>query len=208
VPYEPKKRLYAISVGTPGGAHYAYDFETNALLRVWRGGWLDAQEMWEGRGEHQLARPTGPALTLNAKPTVALLEFPRTAAWPGQDEALFSSQGYTLEANGQPVFRSKLGDVKITDRIASIEGGRGLERTMTFDGKLISWDTCVLLAEADQITEQPSGGWVIGDREYYLEYAAGAAHRPQIQTRGGRQQLVVRLTNATLNEPLSYRLFW
>lgn len=208
VPYEPKKRLYAISVGTPGGAHFAYDFETNALLRVWRGGWLDAQEMWEGRGEHQLARPTGPALTLNAKPTVALLEFPRTAAWPTQEEALFTSQGYTLEANGQPVFRSKLGDVKITDRIASIEGGRGVERTLTFNGKLISWDTCVLLAESERITEQPAGGWVIGDREYYVDYPANAAHRPQIQTRGGRQQLVVRLTNATLNEPLSYRLLW
>ena len=64
------------------------------------------------------------------------------------------------------------------------------------------------VAEAEQINEQPGGGWVIGDREYYLDYAAGAAHRPQIQTRGGRQQLVVRLTNATLNEPLSYRLFW
>ena len=49
---------------------------------------------------------------------------------------------------------------------------------------------------------------MIGDREYYLDYPASSAHRPQLQTRGGRQQLVVRLTNATLNEPLSYRLFW
>ena len=98
--------------------------------------------------------------------------------------------------------------MKITDRIASVEGGRGLERTLTFNGKLISWDTCVLLAESNRINEQPGGGWVIGDREYYLDYPASSAHRPQLQTRGGRQQLVVRLTNATLNEPLSYRLFW
>ena len=54
--------------------------------------------------------------------------------------------------------------------------------------------------------EQPGGGWVIGDREYYLDYAAGAAHRPQLQTRGGRQQLVVRLTNATLNKAAALAL--
>lgn len=208
-PYEPKKRLYAAAIGTPAGVHYAYDFETGALLRVWRGGFLDTGEMWEGRGENQIGKPTGPALTLNAKPTVALIEFPQTSDWPDQPDAMQSSQGYSLEKDGQPVFFSTLSGLKIRDRIAPTADGHGLIRSLNFTGKLAMWETWVLLAEADVITPQPDGrGWIIGDRGYYLDWPADSAHAAVVRTRGGHQQLVVLLTKATLTEPLVYTLIW
>ncbi len=208
VPFEPKKRLYATSVGTPQGVHYAYDLETGALLRAWRGTWIDTAEMWEGRGEPQLAKPTGPSLTLNAKPTVALIDNPRTAGWPESADALQSSQGYTLEPNGQPVFLSKLSDVSIRDRLAPTADGKALTRRLDFKGSLPSWETQVLLAEADVITPQPGGGWVIGDRDYYIDWPAGSAHQPTIRKVGDRQLLFVRLSKSTLEAPLSYSLVW
>ncbi|MEO6001776.1 MAG: family 16 glycoside hydrolase [Opitutus sp.] len=208
VPFEPKKRLYAISVGTPAGVHYAYDFETSAILRVWRGAWLDTTEMWVNRGEPQLAKAAGPALTLQAKPTIAMIESPKTAGWPDQLDPLASSQGYTLEANGQPVFQSSLAGLKITDRIAPTADGSGLERTMTFKGTLAFWETFVLLAEADQITPQPGGGWVVGDRSYYIDVPKDAPLQPVLHLRGGRQQLVARISRSSLADPLVYSLIW
>ena len=208
VPFEPKKRLYAINVGTPAEVNFSYDFETGALLRAWRGNFLDAYELWHERAENQLAKPTGPAITFNARPLVALVEFPTSGGWPDQPDAMASSQGYTLEQDGTPTFLSKLSDLTIRDRIAPSADGRGLARTLTFGGKFTDWSTWVLLAEADTITPQPSGGWVIGDREYYLDWPADPAHTPVVHTRGGKQQLVVRLSKATLEAPLNYSLVW
>jgi len=82
VPFDPRKRLYAASVGTPAGVHFAYDFETGTVLRAWRGSFVDTFSMWDGRGNDQLAKPAGPALTFHGKPTVAHIEYARDGDWP------------------------------------------------------------------------------------------------------------------------------
>jgi hypothetical protein len=208
VPFDPKKRLYAINVGTPGGVNYSYDFETGALLRVWRGDFLDTFEMWDGRGENQLGKPAGPALTLNDKPVLALLER-YVNDWPDQPDMMWSSQGYRLETDGQPTFRFKLSTLSATDRIAPAPDGSGLVRTLTVKGETTSWGSWVLLAEADRITPQEGGrGFVIGDRSYYLDLPADAPVKPLLRTRNGRQQLVVPIDGATLGHPITFSLVW
>ena len=208
VPFEPKKRLYAINVGTPAGLHYSYDFETGAILRVWRGEFLDTFEMWDGRGENQLAKPAGPALTLSDKPVLALLE--RYANdWPDRPDALWSSQGYRLEPDGQPTFLFKLSTLSATDRIAPAADGQSLTRTLVVSGKTTSWDSWVLLAEADHIIPQPGGhSFVIGDHAYYLDLPADSAIRSLLRTRNGRQQLLVPIDGTTLGQPIVYSLVW
>lgn len=208
VPYDPRKRLYAINVGSPTGLHYAYDFETGALLRAWRGHFLDTFEMWDGRGENQIAKPAGPSLTFNAKPTVVLLE--RGAYdWPDAPEILWSSQGYTLEPDGQPVFLAKLASLSIRDRIAATADGRGLTRSINLSGRNTDWETWVLLAEADRIAPQPGGnGFIVGDRAYYLDLPADSAVQPVIRTRNGRQQLAVAVPGNAISKPIVYTLVW
>jgi hypothetical protein len=208
VPFEPRKRLYAASVGTPAGVHYAYDFETGAILRAWRGPFINAADMWEGRGNDQLARPEGPALTFPGKPAIALIEYAASGDWPDQPDALWSPQGYTLEADGQPVFLSKLAGLSLTDRVAPAKDGRGLARTLHVKGSLPSWSAWVLLAEATAITPQPAGSWIVGDREWFLDWPADAVQRPVLRTVNGRQQLAVPLTAALLEKPLSYSIVW
>jgi hypothetical protein len=208
VPFAPRKRLYAASVGTPAGVHFAYDFETGALLRAWRGSFLNTAEMWEGRGADQTAQPEGPALTFNGKPAVALIEYAARGDWPDQPEPLWSSQGYTLEADGTPVFLGRLAELTVRDRIAAVPDGKGLTRTLTLSGALPSWSTWVLVAEADTITAQPGGGWVIGDREWYLDWPADVPPRAIVRTVGAKQQLAVPLTAANLATPLHYTLVW
>ena len=209
VPFAPRKRLYAASVGTPAGVHYAYDFETGAVLRAWRSAFINTADMWEGRGNDQVAQANGPALTFNAKPAIALIEYAQRNDWPDQPEALWSSRGYTLEPDGQPVFLSQLSDLSIRDRIAPTADGRGLTRRLDLAGKLPSWSTWVLLAEASTIAPQPDGrGWIIGEREWYLDWNPKAGRQPVVRTVGGKQQLAIPLTAATLTEPITYSIIW
>jgi hypothetical protein len=207
VPFEPRKRLYAAAVGTPAGVHYAYDFETGSLLHAWRGSFINTVDMWENRGNDQLARATGPVLTFDGKPTVGLLEYPRTSGWPDRPEDLWVAKGYTLEPNGQPVFQAELAALRISDRIAPTADGRGLARTLQIKGSLPSWSAWVLLAEGDRITPRP-GGWVVGDRAWYVDWPADAVHKPIIRSVNGRQQLAIPLAGSTLEAPINYSLVW
>ncbi len=209
VPFEPRKRLYTAAVGTPAGVHYAYDFETGAVLRAWRGTFLDTAQMWDGRGNEQTAKPTGPALTFPGQPTLASIESAAHGGWPGQPEALWSSQGYELEADGTPIFLGRLAEISVRDRLAATANGRGLTRTLALTGKLPSWSTWVLLAEASLITPQPGGhGWIVGDREWFVDWPANAPHRPVLRTINGRQQLAVALTATNLELPITYAIVW
>jgi len=207
VPFQPYKRLYAVSVGTPAGTHFAYDFETGALLRAWRGAFVDATSMWRDRGHNQEAVPTGPALTFAARPVVALLEFSRSSGWPERPEPLWRPLGYRLEPDGLPVFSAEIAGLKVEDRIAPADGGRSLERTIVVTGELPSWSAWVSLAEGERITPRP-GGWVIGDREWYLDWPADAALQPILRTWNGRQQLAVLLTPRLLGTPIRSTLTW
>jgi len=101
-----KKRLYAINVGTPAGAHYAYDFETAAILACGAGSSSTRLKCGTVAVKTSWANPR-PCLTLNAKPVLALLE-QYTNDWPVETDAMWSSQGYRLEPDGQPTFLFKL----------------------------------------------------------------------------------------------------
>ena len=207
VPFEPRKRLYAASVGSPVGVHFAYDFETGSILRAWRGSFVDAVQMWEGRGNDQTAQPTGPALTFDGKPTLGLIERASTGDWPDRPEPLWTSQGYELEPDGTPVFLGSLAEITVRDRVSA--NAQGLERTLTLQGKLPSWSAWVLLAEAESITPQPGGqGWVVGNREWYVDWPSSASHRPVIRSVNGRQQLAVPLTASNLQKPIRYAVIW
>jgi hypothetical protein len=209
VPFDPRKRLYAASIGSPAGVHFAYDFETGTVLRAWRGSFVDTAAMWEGRGEDQTAKPTGPALTFHGKPTIAMIEKAATGDWPDQPEALWSPQGYELGADGTPVFLSALSDLTIRDRLTPLASGHGLARNLEIKGRLASWSTWVLLAEADRITPQPGGrGWIIGQREWFLDWPANSAHRPVIRSFNGRQHLAIPLSAGNLEKPVNYSIVW
>ena len=209
VPFDPRKRLYAASVGTPAGVHYAYDFETGTVLRAWRGSFVDTYAMWENRGNDQTAVANGPALTFPGKPTIALIESAANGDWPEQPDALWSSRGYALEADGTPVFLGKLADIEVRDRIAAQADGKGLTRTLVLKGKLPSWSTWVLLAESTSITPQPGGkGWIVGEREWFIDWPANAAQQPILRNVNGKQQLAVALTAANLEKPITYSIVW
>jgi hypothetical protein len=213
VPVGGALRLYACLVGTPAGVHYAYDFESGALLSVWRGEFADMVEIWGPRARNQTARPAGREVAVAAKPLIALfsnrpmIAFPQT--WPEQPAPLYESLGYELEPDGQPVFLAKIERLAIRDRIAAEADGRGLRRTLEFSGALSPWETWLLLAEADTIAAHSGGrGWSAGAGEWTIEWSADSPHRPVVRAEGARQLLVLRLDRAKLHAPVEYLISW
>lgn len=211
-PFGEALRLYACVVGAPAGIHYAYDLETGALLSVWRGPFADVSELWAGRSLSQTARPAGGELALSAKPAFALfpnrlLEYPKI--WPEQPLALYASQGYELEPDGQPVFLANLEYLTIRDRIAPSADGRGLTRRLEFGGELSPWETWLLLGEADAIAPLPDGsGWSAGEGGWTVEWPAGSPHQPVVRTESGRQLLALKIEPGNLAQPVAYTLTW
>ena len=207
IAFPPVKRLYAAAVGTPAGVHFAYDLERGALLRAWRGGFVDAAEMWYERGDSQLAKPLGATIDFTGKAGVAVLETPAADGWPETPGALYASEGYRLERDGTPVFLATLASLRFSDVFAPAAEGVGLTRTVTVEGTAASWAAFVLLAEADVITPAP-GGWVIGDRQHYIDWPEASPHRPVVVTARGRQRLVVPVGGKNPTAPVSYTLVW
>jgi hypothetical protein len=206
VPFDGYKRLYAVSVGNPVGEHFAYDLEAASILRVWRGRFLDASELWIERAESQIAKPNGPSLTLSGKPLLAMFAegVPR---WPDRAAQTAASKGYRIEADGQPTFLYSYVGVDVTDRVAALPDGRGLARTLHITGK--PWERSLWLLVAEGTEVKPiDGGYVVGDREYYIDWPKESELQPSIRTEKDRQQLVVHLPVDNAPHDLSYNLIW
>ena len=213
VPCDGVLRLYACVVGTPAGVHYAYDFDTGALLSVWRGAFVDMLEIWGPRPRSHAARPAGNEIAVATRPLLArfshraMIEYPKV--WPREAEPLYTAQGYALEADGQPVFFARCEDLLIRDRIAPGAGGSELQRRLEFSGKLSPWETWLLLAEAGTITAGEDGKtWTAVASKWTVAWPGGSARRPTIREEAGRALLVFRLAAEDLGRPLTYSIRW
>lgn len=206
--FEGAKRIYTAAVGSPTGTHYTYDLEAATVLRVWRGEFLDAASMWSGRGNDQTGDPMGPALTLSGKPLLAQFA-DGELLWPARPAQTAVSKGYRLNAAGEPTFLYSYVGVALEDRITAREDARGLTRSMRFTGAPWERNVWVLIAEGSEVSALPGGGgYVIGDREFYIDWPKDAALKPVVRTQGGISQLVVSLPPDGAQHDLAYTLVW
>ncbi len=207
-PFDPAKRLYSVAVGESNGVHYAYDFKTATILRVWNGPFLNLFEFWDGRAHNQYLKPIGPALTFHDNPTVGLLES-GDHGWPTESDAMWKFDGYTLDDRGAPTFHARLSDIEIEDSISTTAVPRSLQRSLTLRGDHTSWMTGILVAEAESITAQTDGlSYIIGDRDYYVHVSADNEHQPFVRRINGRDQLLLFPPKSGKDVNLTYTLVW
>ena len=123
-----KKISHGISVSSAAGANYSYDLNSSQLLRVWRGGFLNATPMWDSRG-NGVSVPVGivtelsdgSALLLNADFTAT------TKEW--------QAKGYQVLGDGAVKFSAKSKDgFELKDQIQATEDGKGIERSLELSG--------------------------------------------------------------------------
>lgn len=208
VRYRDTKRVIVMSVADPLGVHYSYDLAQGSLLHVWRGPFLETTQMWHERGESQTAEPLGSVVTLAGTPSIAVLA-DANATWPDSvvDERQLHRDGFQLDKAGRPTFLYRVGGVAVEDRIVPDDGGSSLRRELRLRATSAPAGLYVQLAEADHITQERDGSFVVGDRSYYV-VPSGAGPRPVIRRVGENDELVVLVKFEGGVGFVSYTLVW
>lgn len=198
------KRTHVVSVGEPAGVHYTYDLQTGTLLLGWRGPFLETTQMWEGRGEPQLGEPRGSAVELPGGPTLASVS--GTSIWPDsvREEARYRSHGYDLDEGGRPVFRYRLGDSEVEDRVIPLGDRRGLEREITITGAAAG--LAARLAAGESIERLRDGAYLV-DGAYYIVPGSGLRGVTIREVEGGRE-LIVPVPRGRGGSVVRYEVVW
>ncbi|NJO01591.1 MAG: hypothetical protein HC880_07790 [Bacteroidia bacterium] len=200
-----QRLTHTIGVGSPQGVNFVYDLKHANPVCVWRGEFVDATPMWNGRGDGSF-RPRGATQYLFTGAALAQLDtlaqaFPRTLS----EAEGFKNKGYQIEeATGLPIFLYAQDTLMIEDRIYPHESGNALTRTLTVKNGLADAKLYLKLAEGDSIAQMPDGSYAV-DQQYYLRNFS--AQPPIIRQIAGKKELVVLLNQIPLHIPLSGKIY-
>ena len=203
------KKTHAVSVGDPRKLHYTYDLAQGSLLRAWKGPFVQANAMWQGRGIEQRVVPqgSGPIFT-GASPLAALAS--ESVAWPDsvRSDAGHEYLGYRLDAQGDPTFRYRVQGLTVEDRLRADSTGGRLVRTLRFSGAPASDRLFVRLIRADTLQAAGPDRFVAGDRRYYVELLNATAKRAQLRRSAGARELLLSIPAEGLPIELRYAIIW
>jgi hypothetical protein len=204
------KRTTVMSVADPAGVHYSYDLATGAPIFVWRGPFLETTQMWDGRGEDQIARPVGSVVDLSGVPTVAFLG-DANAAWPDSlpDEREFTRLGFQLDKSGRPTIRWRVHGVTVDDALRPDSSGPSLRRELRLHAPAsTSADGLyVLLAQGKNIVRQSDGSYAVDDKSYLVTLPSGST-QPVLREQNGRAELLVPVRFDRGEAAVTYSIVW
>jgi hypothetical protein len=203
-----EKRTHVLSVGTPQGGHYAYDLAQGSLLRAWKGSFLQMNQMWEGRGIEQRARPLGSGPVFSGAPPLAVLPR-RTAAWPDSSQRNVEHEylGYRLDERERPTFRYRFEGLEVTDQFRVHDSGGCLTRTVRLTGRPSSDRIFVRLLRDTPLRRAGPDRFVVGDRQYYLTVQKEFDSLFLRRSNGARELLLPVPADSSSTE-IRYELTW
>jgi hypothetical protein len=202
VNFNGKKRTHVVSLGSTGQTNYSYDVKQGALFQVWHGPFMDVTEMWEQRGEPQLARPRGSVVPLSEAPALTVLVNKETTLWP--DSVAFDdlkNMGYTLDKQRNPTFEYEMGGYHVTDKVAAGNADKSILRQITVTNAPANLYSRI--ARGASITAAGNGLFIIGDKGYYVQIDEKL--KPWIRYSKNGSELLVPVT---ANTPVTYSLIW
>lgn len=186
-----KRVTHAVSVASPHNLHYTYDLHSGAILQLWRGGFLDATPMWDGRG-NGTSKPLGTVQYLSPQQLqVARLDGEKDA-WPQEIDKSLKSKGYNVDRKHIPTFEYEIEGVNISDRSEVADEGRMLQRTIIADRE--AENLFVLIAESDKIEALSKEEYSIGDNAYYILLDNPKVSKPFVREMNGKKQLLAPLS--------------
>lgn len=184
--------VHGVSVGSGQNVHYTYDMDNGMLVQMWRGDFLDATPMWDGRG-NGTSLPLG-AVQRFGKPTLGVAQLANgQAAWPVDTVGTqYKPKGYTVDAESAPTFTYQIFGATVKDASKVMADGRGLSREISIDNRN---DLYFRIAKASEITETQKGTFIIGDKEYYLRLE-NVKDKTIIRDVDGEKELIVQVNGS------------
>ncbi|TXF91781.1 hypothetical protein FUA23_00935 [Neolewinella aurantiaca] len=186
------KRTHVISVGEADGPHYSIDLQNGALLQMWRGDFADTHDMWVSRGEPQVMRPLGPAISLDGTPQWAAISRDGDS-WPDAiaDDADFRHARHTLDAAGRPTFEYTMkGGHSMTDKLTPTDKGLLRELTHSAGGSTTIYTQ---IAAGREITEVAPGEYTMLGPGLKLKIESYDGTRLVLQHAEGKDRLLAEL---------------
>lgn len=182
-----KRISHGASIGSPQKVHYSMDLETGAVIRVWRGNFLNVTPMWNNRG-NGISVPLG-----------SIQDFTNTAPIRKTGDKVaenYRFRGYTNDAANRPVFKYEYNNQEFEDQIVPDAESKYLTRTIKTTAPA-SFEA--FLAEGNEITGISDGLYMI-DGQYYIRVNEG---KSALVSKEGKMQLV-----AVANQQLTYSIIW
>ena len=165
--YGEEKRTHIISVGQPSGLHYAIDLSNGALIKFWRGEFVDVAEMWRGRGYRQLIKPL--ALAIDGLDAPIAGSIPDASATSSNESGLKLDR-YELDDQGYPEFFFDYKGASFSEKITSASDSELLRRIKFVSGDPSSHYT--VLGRAKHI-EQISNNYYSVGGQYFIKVNQG-----------------------------------
>lgn len=201
------KRTHVVNTGAPNGINYNYDLGQSALLHAWEGPFVNTNEMWINRGQPQIAKPAGPAITFVGEPIIATLTS-GTAAWPDSISwEQLNVEGYSIKESGWPVFKYSVGDISIEDYFEGSNQERRLVREVRIMGSSPQENMWLQMASGEDII-QNENEYVVDDRSYYLNILNIGGLKPKLAEAENSQYLRLPLLRDTTEIEIRYEIIW
>lgn len=204
---DERVRTNTAAVGYPEGVNFAFDQNGGALMKIWKGDFVNAATMWVGRGGNNLSLNEDAAITLGGAPSIAKING-REDAWPStlREEANYRFQNYRFLDNGRIAFSYEIENTTVTDLIYPGDDGKLLRRTVTFENvpETTGQGLFVRVATGSQIERLPNNNYQVDDKTYYVKLNEGSA---RIRTVGERQELLIPVESAE-ETTIDYSLIW
>lgn len=195
VMFNGKKRIHAISIGTPQGMHYSYDLDQAAILYAWKGEFADVTEMFYERGEPQLLEAKGVRTKFSGKPSVFVLSDANATSPDSLDaykELIY--KGYSIDEGGLPTYKYQYAGGNFTQKISTNNEGISISINATGAQNLY-----YKLGEGKSINQIEKGRYLV-DNQYVL---IDSKSKPIIRNSKVGQELII-----PLNGSLTYSVSW
>jgi hypothetical protein len=199
--FKGKRKTYCIAVGEPAGIHYAYDLSSGALMKAWRGPFVDATPMWHERGNQVIELPSG-GLSFDDQPQWAQLTNAQSP-WPDSLPAgQYVLQGYNLDKAGRPEYQYRMGAILVNDFLEPSPDNLTIRRRLRFTGAPAG--TYYRLAAGALIEPMPDGSYAINDRAYFVRVEKNT--RPLVRNSNNQYELLLPVGQQ--DGEFTYSIIW
>jgi len=205
-----KNHTHTANIGFPSKLNGSIDLETNSLLQIWKGPFLDMANAWVGRGGDPVEPAGGPIIKFNPVPSIANLPT-LSSLWPdslsADDKKKIKMLNYTFDEQGTPHFNYAKGNLTIEETFAPEDNNKMLGRTLKVKSAEVFTNLYCLVAQSSSIVLQKDGSYMIGDKEYIIKIKSIDA-KPIIRDINNKKELLLPFQFANGNSQVSYAFIW